>query len=1145
MPKISNNFMKSKMNKDLDERIIPPGEYRDAMNINVSKSEDGNVGSVETVKGNNKIANLYYGEQVIGSCEDLANDRTYLFITNFVDSSSDQISNQAPYGSSHRIVMLSDATDTSSTFTVLCQGSFLNFSTTHLVQANILEDLLFFTDNRNQPRRINVSRAISGGAGYYDTEDKISVAKFAPFKAPKLHEVMEGYAGYAETLTGTFGHSGAVGPELHKLNLHSTLDLNDNGSATQLSYRVVTLTTGNTTNLLPGMAVLGLEAASQYDIYILRVLSSTKILIDSKDRSSFNNSSVHAGTQSSPLTLRFVKPACINVTEKYDPTPSVKILITQVEQGQFGITDFATPGTSSVPADKAMAGTNNLCVEYHLDDVRESRNIVSGMYLTADWMSGAAKVKLFDAPMGQTVNNDATTFGMTNINGLKATTGRDSDVTHSNLFVEPNENGGLSNSISENVNTLNNSAAQLQSREAYLHYPNPHYNNTITTDEEYLKDKIIRFAYRLKFDDNEYSIISPFTQSIFVPPSYGFMSVLNAKPYPSSVETIHASNPPNSNQYNYADQLLQAGLTGKLDFLENSCNQVNLRIELPFIARDLNTKLHAKEVDILFKESDSLNVKIVKTIKASDLSSNTTNFIDYTYNSEAPYKTIPDKHVTRVYDKVPVKALAQSITGGRVVYGNYLDKYTSPVNLQYRCGVSDKFTHSVGRHYDERFQVDKDNFSKISYPCASIKQNRTYTVGVILSDRYGRSSDVILAAPQTMNKQNYLGTEYQNGEVTVPYKIGGSSLNGYDGSSLKILFLANIPSNIDRSNGIYGAYVPYSSTFTIASDGGVSNDGTGRKGVITVIERERPRISVGDRVRGSFGDGTLSSYTASTGAIVVVSDNGSTNTALTGSLIVYHKNYNPLGWHTYKIVVLDKAEEYYNLYVQSAKAGVLKLDETNTSALEKVDVLSHIPLRGDNINKLSVDYSDVSDNQKEFSTTTDRLFPRIQTSSVTGDLEILNSNHRNSPIDSVFSVKAIANLSDLVDNYNDTGVSVKYNQQVFEGGDIRVAQLNTTHRFGNIEYGNPSSETNYPFVPDLGTEIFNLSPCVLEVEPAESKIEIFYETSTCGLVEDLNYAINNTSSQDSSGNTISNTAQDTSGVASLSTTYLSTILATE
>ena len=36
--KIQNLFTSGKMNKDLDERLLPQGEYRDALNVNVANS---------------------------------------------------------------------------------------------------------------------------------------------------------------------------------------------------------------------------------------------------------------------------------------------------------------------------------------------------------------------------------------------------------------------------------------------------------------------------------------------------------------------------------------------------------------------------------------------------------------------------------------------------------------------------------------------------------------------------------------------------------------------------------------------------------------------------------------------------------------------------------------------------------------------------------------------------------------------------------------------------------------------------------------------------------------------------------------------------------------------------------------------------
>ena len=52
MAEIKNSFLRSKMNKDLDDRLIPNGEYRDAQNISVGKSEADDIGALETVLGN-------------------------------------------------------------------------------------------------------------------------------------------------------------------------------------------------------------------------------------------------------------------------------------------------------------------------------------------------------------------------------------------------------------------------------------------------------------------------------------------------------------------------------------------------------------------------------------------------------------------------------------------------------------------------------------------------------------------------------------------------------------------------------------------------------------------------------------------------------------------------------------------------------------------------------------------------------------------------------------------------------------------------------------------------------------------------------------------------------------------------------------
>ena len=85
MPEIKKQFTGGKMNKDADERLVPSGEYRDAMNIQVSTSEGSDVGTVQNILGNS----LAYGQDdlpnnisCVGSISDEKNDTLYWLLTN-------------------------------------------------------------------------------------------------------------------------------------------------------------------------------------------------------------------------------------------------------------------------------------------------------------------------------------------------------------------------------------------------------------------------------------------------------------------------------------------------------------------------------------------------------------------------------------------------------------------------------------------------------------------------------------------------------------------------------------------------------------------------------------------------------------------------------------------------------------------------------------------------------------------------------------------------------------------------------------------------------------------------------------------------------------------------------------------------------
>ena len=88
MPEIKHNFTGGKMNKDLDERIVPKDQYRDAMNIQVSTSESSDVGTAQNILGNEFIQNPLHnfaGELnpdavAVASIADEKDDTLYWFV---------------------------------------------------------------------------------------------------------------------------------------------------------------------------------------------------------------------------------------------------------------------------------------------------------------------------------------------------------------------------------------------------------------------------------------------------------------------------------------------------------------------------------------------------------------------------------------------------------------------------------------------------------------------------------------------------------------------------------------------------------------------------------------------------------------------------------------------------------------------------------------------------------------------------------------------------------------------------------------------------------------------------------------------------------------------------------------------------------
>ena len=154
MPEIKNTFTQGKMNKDLDERIIPNGQYRDAMNIQVSTSEGSDIGTVQNILGNTRVETVVGNDsKCVGSISNEKTNRLYWFIKN---GNKDVILEF--YQQEDNDICTPIFVDTKAN----TADAVLKFPDTIITGINIIDDLLLWTDNHNEPRKINISRSIQG-----------------------------------------------------------------------------------------------------------------------------------------------------------------------------------------------------------------------------------------------------------------------------------------------------------------------------------------------------------------------------------------------------------------------------------------------------------------------------------------------------------------------------------------------------------------------------------------------------------------------------------------------------------------------------------------------------------------------------------------------------------------------------------------------------------------------------------------------------------------------------------------------------------------------------------------------------------------------------------------------------------------------
>ena len=67
MANFTRNFTLGKMNKMVDERLVPNGEYIDALNVRMGSTEAAEIGVIENSKGNEQLTNILYENTPLSS----------------------------------------------------------------------------------------------------------------------------------------------------------------------------------------------------------------------------------------------------------------------------------------------------------------------------------------------------------------------------------------------------------------------------------------------------------------------------------------------------------------------------------------------------------------------------------------------------------------------------------------------------------------------------------------------------------------------------------------------------------------------------------------------------------------------------------------------------------------------------------------------------------------------------------------------------------------------------------------------------------------------------------------------------------------------------------------------------------------------
>lgn len=709
MPEIKRNFIQGKMNKDLDERLVPNGQYRDAQNIEIKTTDStsdglGDTGSLQNILGNKSAGSIHNTRsadgkftQVIGSIADEKNDSVYFFCcapdVGRLDNMSGDVSNAnitASGGLMKHIDYIVEyntkeneikpvVVDHHSTF-----GYVTNLIDTDCAQFNygcasgnfIAIPVL---DASNFRKGMNLEIFNQDGEFMFGGNIiNVYEENYAGVTVPALIELDKPI----DEPFNLFESSTISGARYVRATAEKVLEFTYDTKINSINIIQDTLCWTDGLHEPKKINIEKFKAGSNLsDVAATNFTTHTKLMCRDVLDSDPSNTFVQV-TEFEPVYNDdgFIKKEHVNVIKKYPRTPLVLEMSNTEDRGSF---------------QTQVSLSNYLFVDQSINS--ETDTIAPGdiRIITQDNFENT----LFFV-------NDTLTF-------TEASNSSDPAVLTANFISYIDSDGEETN---EPTDTIKVSMLTTDPDNNYGGQNISNWTASLKQKTPLFELKLARFSYRYRYDDGEYSAFAPFSELAFLP-----------GPYDYSVDEAH-----NLGMINTVRKLV----------LKN------------FIPEPGHRPIDVSEIDILYKETNTNNVYTIKTIKRGvdsewELFTPQDDVLTFTevqdelkkgelhITSESIHFTLPSNQILRGFDNVPKKALAQEVSAGRLIYGNYTQSFDVPKAVSLRQNLISEQITSVG------------------IPEKSVKSLRSYKWGMVFGDEFGRETPVLTSGSIAGSQQNH------------------------------------------------------------------------------------------------------------------------------------------------------------------------------------------------------------------------------------------------------------------------------------------------------------------------------------------------------------------------------------------------------